>query len=111
MEVGSWVGIIVGSAVGWAEGFFEVGIEGSLDGRLDGNNEDGRLDGNNEGLLAVEAVEGLIAVNHSMKNDIFDMEIIINEILCLNVELFFNELSSLFFRSVGWSDRIHSNVV
>ena len=56
-------------------------------------------------------MEGLIAVNHSMKNDIFDMEIIINEVLCLNVELFFNEFSSLFFRSVGWSDRIHSNVV
>jgi hypothetical protein len=29
----------------------------------------------------------MAAVNHSMKNDIFDMESIINEVLCLNVEL------------------------
>ena len=30
----------------------------------------------------------MAAVNHSMKNDLFDMESIINEVLCLNVELF-----------------------
>jgi hypothetical protein len=31
----------------------------------------------------------MAVVNHNMKNDIFDMESIINEVLCLNVELYF----------------------